>query len=145
MDSFEFSFDIALAPKVEISLTKREKIPYYTIAITDDLIDGQVKTLTSRFGENKVVEAITEKSLVKGDLVQIDKEGNVLDGGIFVEDASLSVSVVKDKKEQKKLLEKSANDEVVFDLKKAYPNDTEVSYILKISKEEAADVKDDFR
>lgn len=144
-DSFEFSFDIALAPKVEVSLTKREKIPYYNIAVTDDLIDGQIKTLTSRFGENKVVEAVTEKSLIKGDLVQVDKEGNVLDGGIFVEDAVLSVSVVKDKKEQKKLLGKSANDEVVFDVKKAYPNDTEVSYILKISKEEAADVKGDFR
>lgn len=144
-ESFEFSFDIALAPKVEVNLTKSQKIPYYNIIITDDLVDGQIKNLTSRFGENKVVKAITEKSLIKGDLVQVDKEGNVFDGGIFVEDAVLSVSVVKDKKEQKKLLGKSANEEVVFDVKKAYPNDTEVSYILKISKEEAADVKGDFR
>ena len=43
------------------------------------------------------------------------------------------------------MLGKKVGEDIVFDVKKAFPNDTEVSYILKISKEEAADVKGSFK
>ena len=143
--SFEFAFDIALAPKVEMKLTKRDKIPFYTIELTDELVDGQLKNLTGRFGENKVVENVSAESLVKGNIVQLDDDGNVLDNGILAEDTVLSVNVIKDKKEQKKFIGKAAGEEVVFDVKKAFPNDTEVSYILKITKEQAAEITGSFR
>lgn len=143
--SFEFAFDIALAPKVEMKLTKRDKIPFYTIELTDELVDGQLKNITGRFGENKVVETVSAESLVKGNIVQLDDAGNVLENGIFAEDTVLSVSVIKDKKEQKKFIGKAGGDEIVFDVKKAFPNDTEVSYILKITKEQAAEVTGSFR
>ncbi|MGQ1945854.1 trigger factor [Geofilum sp. OHC36d9] len=143
--SFEFAFDIALAPKVEMKLTKRDKIPYYTIEMTDELVDGQLKNITGRFGENKAVETVSAESLVKGNIVQLDDAGNVLENGIFAEDTVLSVSVIKDKKEQKKFIGKAVGEEVVFDVKKAFPNDTEVSYILKITKEQAAEVTGSFR
>ncbi len=144
-EKFEFAFDIALAPEVEISITKRDKIPFYTIEITDDLLDGQIKNLTSRFGENKTVDKTTDKSLIKGNIVELDKDGNVVEGGIFAEETVLSSSVIKDEKIQKELVGKAVGDEVVFDIKKAYPNDTEISYILKISKEEAEEVKGNFK
>lgn len=144
-DSFEFAFDIALAPEVEVKLTKREKLNYYKIAVSDDMVEGQIRNLTGRFGKNETVEAVTDKSLAKGSVVQIDKSGNVVEGGISAEDTVMSLAIVKDEKEKKKLLGKKVGETVDFDLKKAFPNDTEISYILKISKEEAAAVKGAFR
>ncbi len=144
-EKFEFSFDIALAPTIELSLTKRDKIPFYTITVTDELLDGQIKNLTSRFGENKTIDKTTEKSLIKGNIVQVTKEGEIVEGGIFAEDSVLSSNIIKDEKIKKELVGKAVGDEIIFDIKKAYPNDTEISYILNISKEEAENVKGNFK
>jgi len=126
-------------------LSKREKLPYYHIAVSDDMLDGQIKNLTGRFGTNDVVEAVTEKSLAKGDFVQVDKEGNAVEDGIVAEDAVMSIAIVKNDAQKKKLMGKKVGEEVVFDVKKAFPNDTEISYLLKITKEQAAEVKGDYK
>lgn len=144
-DSFEFAFDIALSPAVEVKLSKREKLPYYNIAVSDDMLDGQIKNLTGRFGTNDVVETVTDKSLAKGDFVQVDKDGNAVEDGIVAEDAVMSIAIVKNDAQKKKLLGKKVGEEVVFDVKKAFPNDTEISYLLKITKEQAAEVKGDYK
>lgn len=144
-DSFQFQFDIALSPEIDVKLSKRDKVNYYTIEVTDDVLDGHIKSMTSRFGKNEKVELISEKSLVKGDFVQVDKKGNEVEGGIKTEDSIMSLNIVKDEAEKKKMLGKKVGEDIVFDVKKAFPNDTEVSYILKISKEEAADVKGSFK
>ena len=68
--SFEFVFDVALASEVSVNLADVKEIPYYNITITDDMVDGQVKNMTARFGQNVVIDAVTEKSMVKGRLVQ---------------------------------------------------------------------------
>jgi trigger factor len=81
-EEFEFFFDIAEAPEIDINLSKKDKIVYNKIAVTDEMHDQQIKSITSRFGKQESVEVISEKSLVKGDLVQLDKDGNELEGGI---------------------------------------------------------------
>jgi trigger factor len=144
-DSFEFAFDIALSPSVEVKLSKRDKVPYYNIEVSDDMLDGQIKNLTGRFGTNDMVEAVTEKSLAKGDFVQVDNDGNPVEDGIVAEDAVMSMAIVKDDAQKKKLLAKKVDEAVIFDVKKAFPNDTEISYLLKITKEQAAEVTGDFK
>lgn len=144
-DSFDFAFDIALNPAIEVKLSKRDKVPYYTIQVTNDMLDGQVKSMTSRFGSSEKVEKVGAESLVKGDFIQLDANGNVLEGGIVAEDAVMSLAVVKDEAEKGKLLGKAVGDEVVFEPKKSFPNDTEISYLLKITKEQAAEVSGEFR
>ena len=41
-EQLDFIFDIALAPEFDAKLTDKDKVPYYTIEITDEMIDGQV-------------------------------------------------------------------------------------------------------
>lgn len=144
-DSFEFAFDIALNPQLEVKLSKREKIPYYTINITDDMVDGQVKSMTSRFGQNEKVDVVSEQSMVKGAFVQVDESGAVVEGGIATEDSVMSLAIVKDEDQKALLLGKKVGDEVTFDPAKAFPNATELSYLLKITKEEAEKVSGQFR
>lgn len=142
--TFEFLFDIALEPEVSLSLDKIKELPYYTIQITDDMLDGQVKNLTSRFGSYEVVEVVGEKSLVKGVLVQLGSDQKPLEGGLMNESAVMSVAIVKDDAEKAKLLGSKTGDTVVFDPKVAFPNDAELSYLLKVSKETVASVEGQF-
>ena len=50
-DTFTFAFDIAVAPEFDAKLTAKNKLPEYTIEITDEMIDKQVEAYTNRFGE----------------------------------------------------------------------------------------------
>ncbi|MDA3880231.1 MAG: trigger factor [Prolixibacteraceae bacterium] len=142
---FEFVFDIGFAPEVKISLDKRSKYTQYKIEITDELIDEHIKSYTNRFGESKDTDVVDAESVVRGNLVQLNADGNELEGGKQVEMAMLSVDVIKDDEIKKSFVGKKKGDEVVFDIKKAYPNDTEISYLLNIEKEEAAIIEGNFK
>ncbi|MDK2841972.1 MAG: trigger factor [Anaerophaga sp.] len=144
-EQFKFSFDLGLTPEVEVKLSKREKLPYYQIEITDDMVEGQKKNVTSRFGTTEKRDEAGEESLLKGDFVQLDQNNEEMEDGIKAEDAVMSISIIKNDKEKKKIVGAKVGDEIVFEPKKAFPNDTEISYLLKISKEEAAEVKGKFK
>ncbi len=144
-EDFEFFFDIAEAPEFELSLNKKDKIIYNKIAVTDEMLEQQMKSITSRFGKQESIEQPTETAVIKGDLVQLDKDGNELEDGIKAEDAVMSMSVVKDEDIKKQLMEVKVGETIVFNPRKAFPDDTELSYLLKIEKEEAANVDSDFK
>lgn len=143
-DKFDFVFDVAISPEVEVKLSKRDKLAYYNIEITDDMLNQQMDSVTARFGKNEKIEKVTEKSMVKGTFKEVDKKGTIIEDGIVAEDSVISMSVIKDEKESAKLLGAEVNSQLVFDPKKAFPNETEISYILKVDKEQAAEIKSSF-
>jgi len=142
---FEFAFDIGLAPEPKINLDKRSKYTQYNVEITDDLIDEHIKSYTNRFGESKDTDVAEAEGTIRGNLVQLDADGNEKEDGHKVENALLSIDVIKDEDIKKEFIGKKAGDEVVFDIKKAYPNDTEIGYLLNIEKEEAEKVEGNFK
>ncbi len=50
-DTFTFNFDVAVAPEFDAKLTGKNKLPEYTIEVTDEMIDKQVEAYANRFGE----------------------------------------------------------------------------------------------
>jgi trigger factor len=142
---FKFSFDLGLSPEIDIKLTKREKLPYYKIEVTDEMLEGQKKNVTSRFGTSETREDASEKSMLKGDFVQLDQNEEPLENGIKAEDTVLSCAIIKDDKEKEKIVGAKTGDVIVLEPKKAFPNETEISYLLKISKEKAAEVDGKFK
>ena len=142
---FEFKFDVAIAPEFELKLSAKDKVPFYSIKIDDELIDKYADNYTQRFGEFSHVDVIEEKDVLTTKIVQVDDKGEVLDGGLFVDEARLATDVIKDEKIKKQVLAAKKGDELIFDLKKAYPNDTEIAALLKIKAEEAANVSGDFK
>ncbi|MDA3927867.1 MAG: trigger factor family protein, partial [Prolixibacteraceae bacterium] len=142
---FEFIFDIGYAPEANVALDKRSKYTSYKITVSDDMIDKQVESYTNRFGESKATESVEETGTVRGDIAQLDSEGNILEGGASVEMALISIDVIKDKDINKSFLGKKVEDEVIFDIKKAYPNNTEIGYLLNIEKEAAEAIEGDFK
>lgn len=142
---FEFLFDIGYSPEVKLTLDKRTKIPYFKIKVTEDLIDQQAEAYAMRFGANEPADVIEEKETVRGDIVQLDAEGNVKEGGASAEMALISIDIIKDEEIKKSFIGKKADDVIVFDIRKAYPNNTELAYLLNIDKKDAENIEGDFR
>ena len=142
---FEFDFDLGLAPKLDISLTQKDKVALYEIQIDNKMINDTKESYGRRMGQMIPVEQIEGSELVKGDFVQIDKEGNPIDGGIFTEDAQISMEVVKDEKIKTSFMARQVDDTVDLDIRKAFPNDTEISSLLKIDKATVPEIVPTFR
>lgn len=142
---YTFMFDVAVAPEFTISLTGDDTVDYCNITVDDKLVDQQVDMYASRAGHYDKVEEYQDNDMLKGDLRELDAEGNTKEGGITVEGAVMMPNYIK-VEDQKKLFEGAKlGDIITFNPKKAYPeSDVEVSSLLKITKEEAADMTADF-
>lgn len=145
--TYTFVFDIAVAPEFKINLTAKDKIPYYQITVDDKLIEQQVDSYASRAGHYDKVEAFDpeERDMLKGDLVELDSKGKEKKEGIKVEEAILMPQYIKVAAQKKLFDGAKLGDTIKFNPKKAYPgNDAEVAALLKMKKEEVADLKSNF-
>ena len=140
-----FLFDIAVAPEFKVALSGKDKIPYYTISVDDKLIDQQVQMYASQGGEFVKAEVFSGNDTITGDLRQLDKKGNTLEDGITTEGGMIMPAYIKDDKQKKLFDGCKPGDIITFNPKKAYPdNDAEVAALLKVKKEDIADVNSDF-
>jgi len=144
-DSMEFFFDIAVAPEFKAELTGKDKVDFYEIKVDDKLIDDQVQMYASQAGEFVEAQEWSGNDTLKGDLRQLDENGNTLEGGMTTEGAMIMPSYVKGEDEKKKFDGAKPGDIIIFNPKKAYPdNDAEVAAMLKVDKEQVKDLTSDF-
>src|SRR5665647_1447187 len=142
---FTFSFELGLTPAIELKLSKKNKVNQYEIIIDEKMKNDYLDNYTRRYGELRKAEQTEEKDVIKGKIEAIDNNGNVLSEGPSVEDTSLGIDIIKDKEIKKAFIGKNVNDTIDFDLKKAFPNDTEIAGILHKKKEEVADLGANYR
>lgn len=145
MEDFEFLFDIALAPEFVAEVSSKDKVDYYTIEVTDEMVENQIKTYTQRNGKYEQVDAYTENDLLKGLLAELDESGNTKEGGIQVEGAVMMPSYMKNDDQKAIFANTKVNDVLVFNPNTAYDgNGAEIASLLKIDKEAAGEVKSNF-
>lgn len=144
-DEATFMFDIALAPQMDAKVSDKDIVDYYNIKVDDAMVDQQLQMYTGRAGSYQKVEAFEDKDMTKGTLTQLDENGSVLDGGIEVEGATILPSYIKDDAEKAKFNGSKLNDIITFNPSKAYTSEVELSSLLKITKEQAAEMKSDFQ
>jgi len=142
-EEFEFLFDLALAPEFEIDLSKKDKIKYYDIIVNDEMVDNQIKSYASRFGKYETVDTVEEKDMLKGELIELNTNKTPKTDGIRVEDAVMAADRMT--KAQKELfVNAKKGDTIIFNPQKAFNNEVEISSLMKISKEEAKELKSNF-
>ena len=140
-----FVFDIAVAPEFKVALSGKDKIAYYTIDVDDKLIDQQVQMYASQGGEFVKAEVFSGNDTITGDLRQLDEKGNTLEGGITTESGMIMPAYIKEDKQKKLFDGCKPGDIITFNPKKAYPdNDAEVAALLKVKKEDVADMNSEF-
>ncbi len=145
-DEFNFSFDIAIAPAIELSLTKKDKVTYYTIDVDKKMIDQQTASYRGRFGKYVKAEETGEKDVIKGKLVELDDKGSVKEDGVNVESAMISPNYMKKDDEKKKCYGKKIGESFDFNPFNAFGgSEVELASLLKMDKEKAKEFKSDCR
>lgn len=145
MEEFEFVFDIALAPEFKAEVSNTDKVDYYTIEVTDEMVENQVKAYTQRNGKYDQVSAYEDNDMLKGLIAELDENGNTKEGGIQVAGAVLMPSYMKNDEQKAIFANAKVNDILVFNPNAAYDgHDAEIASLLKIEKEAAAEMKSNF-
>lgn len=130
---FTFEFEIALAPKFDATLDKNDKLAYYRIQPTDEMIEGQVNAYAQRCGEYKKVDSFENGDMLKGTLTES------VEDGIVVRDAVMMPSYMKNDDQKALFAGAKVNDVVTFNPSVAFDNnEAELSSLLKVEKGEVA-------
>lgn len=139
-ESFTFKFDLAIAPEFEVSLSKDDKINYYNVEVSDEMVETQIDMYRQRGGKYDKVESYEDNDMVKGVITELNVENPV-----SAENAVLLPKYFKNE-DQKKLFEGAkTNDVVTFNPSVAYDNnEAELTSLLKIEKGDALNHKGEF-
>ena len=139
-ESFTFKFELAIAPEFEVSLSKDDKINYYNVEVTDEMVENQINMYRQRGGSYEKVDSYEDNDMVKGVITELNVENPV-----SVENAVLLPKYFKND-DQKKLFEGAkVNDVITFNPSVAYDNnEAEMTSLLKVEKEDVANHKGEF-
>lgn len=145
-DNFTFYFDIALAPEFDASVSKDDSLTYYQIKVTDEMIDSQISSYTQRNGKYDKVDEYKANDMMKGSLVELNADGSVKDDGIKVDDTALMPAYFAEESVKALFDGAKTGSEIVFNPSAAYKdNAVQLSSLLALKKEEAENVKSDFK
>lgn len=142
---FEFIFDLAIAPQFDVNISKKDKVTAYQITADDKMVQNYVSSYTRRYGRFIEADSVSGNEMIKGQLDQIDENGKLVEAGHTVEDVSIYLDIAKDEDEKKAFIGAKVGDIVKFNVKKAFPNDFEISNLLKIDKDKVAEAASTFQ
>ena len=136
--TFTFVFDVALAPELDTKMTAKNKVTYYRVKVTDDMVNNQVNNYADRYGTYQDADEVQENDIVRGNIKENKEDG------ISKEDAVIYPRYMKDEEIKKQFLGLKKGDNVVFNPMKAFDSETEVAYLLGIDKDVAKQLTTDF-
>jgi trigger factor len=128
---FNFYFDVGLAPEFEVELGEDIKIPYYVVEIDEKEVDNALNDIKMRFGEEENPEKAEETDGFQGTFREVDEAGEVVEGGLehkgYFKIEDIKLKTVKDN-----FIGKGAGDVVVFNLMKAFKDESKVRSLLHL-------------
>lgn len=144
---YTFEYEVGIAPKLDIEVNKEIKVPYDIIEVDSKMLEEQDKALRARFGSQESGEEADATALVKGAIMQLDADGNVMtsEDAIQVVAGIVSPQHFASKEEADKFLGKKVGDKVVFNPAKAEgDNKVALASMLNVDKEKVEGLTSDF-
>lgn len=144
-DNFEFNYEVGLAPEFTIDLSSKDKLTQYEIKVDDETLQSRSKNIRRSYGKMTNPDVSADDDVLYAQLTQLSPDGSVFEDGI-VNTTSVRLDQIIDEKIKKSLIGLKKDDELVFDIQKAFKNDAaKVAALLGIEEAEAADLKSNFR
>lgn len=140
---FEFEFELGLAPKFELNVLDKIKVEKYQINIDDKLLNNQIKDLARRYGKMSESNSITEDDFINGTFEEVDKNGELLEGGLS-NSSSWLISNIENKKVKKALIGLTNGQSVIIKYDQ-FDNDDEKARLLGVKKDELIFKKSSFK
>ena len=122
----EFMFEIGEAPKIEVALSKDDKLTYNKIKVDAQMIEGYKDNYLRRYGRLVDVEAVAKDEALT---VALDN------GEIAVDDAYVGLISMSDE-ERAAFLGKKVGDKMEVDVNELYKSASQRAAILKVKEEE---------
>jgi trigger factor len=126
-DEFVFDFDIALAPKVEVKVSKEDKIPYYTVNTTAKALKDYKTGLLKQFGTLETGKAAKEDDFIIADFEAADQK---------IEGSYVALRSIQDADIKASFVGKKAGDAMDVDIVKTFSNEADRAAMFKVKKEE---------
>ncbi len=131
-NSYEFVFDLALSPKVEFTVSKEDKIVFYNAIISDEAKKSYKSNMLRQFGKLESTDEVKEEDFIVADLTQGED--------IKIEGTYITLKQIDNKTNKKKFIGKKVGDSIEVDVNKFFTNETDRAALLKIKKEELANI-----
>ena len=127
-ESYDFVFDIALAPELNFTLSKDDKIVSYEVEVSEESRKSYKSNLLKQYGKLENTDEIHEDDFIIADLEQ---------EGMKIEGTYITLRTIEDKS---LFLGKKAGESFEIDVNKTFTNETDRAAMLKVKKEELADL-----
>ena len=134
-NDFTFKFDIAQNPQINLELSKDDKIPYYNIEVSEAARDEMKQNMLKQYGSLEEGEAAKEDDFIIVDFVQ----GETRVEGAYVALRSISEAV------KPSFVGLKAGDSIDVNVNEAFENETDRASMLKVKKEELANLDPMFK
>lgn len=144
---YNFEYEVGMAPAFDVKIDKDLNVPYYTIEVTDEMLNEQDTALRERFGAQVPGEEADAKALIKGAIMELNADGTVKtsEDAIQVVDGIVAPMYFTDKEQAALFLGKKVGDKVVFNpAATCNSSAAELASMLHVDKDKAAEVKSDF-
>lgn len=142
---FTFTFNVGIAPEIDTHVNKDLTVPYYTIEVSDEMVERQNEMYRNRFGAQVPGETVEPNALVKGVITELNEEGNVKEGGILNENGIVSPQYFKNDDQRAAFMDKKLGDVVKFNPWVACGESVvELSSMLNIDKADSEEAKGEF-
>lgn len=132
---FEFEYQIGLVEEFSYDLSSKTKLTGYRIAVDDKTIDDTLTDLKKRFGKVSYPEVSEAQDSLFGALRPKDSTSEAADN-LKKENAIIQIEKVETK-QQAKFVGVKKDEEVEFNPREIYSDETLITELLQLSPEEA--------
>lgn len=129
-NDFNFKFDVALHPEISVELGEADELPYYAITVTADAKAEMKKNLLGQYGQLVDAEAAKEEDFIIADFEQ----GETRVEGTYVALRSVAEAV------RPAFVGIKPGDSLNVNVNEAFTNEADRASMLKLSKDELANL-----
>ncbi len=144
LQSIEFSYEVGLAPTIEIPALEGIEVPYYTIEPEKEKVDERVHDLRRQYGQLRDVEEAGKEDMLMGTLEELDEEGTPKKEGISNE-TSIGLEQLSDEEMKEQLVGLQKGATIDLDPHRISKGPEDLAKMLGIEKEEAEGMNARFR
>lgn len=123
---FEFVFKIGLAPRVELNLSKEDKVEKFVVTPSEDMVAGYRENFLKRYGKLEEVDVVTREEAVSVTLSNDE---------MTIEDAYIGL-ISMDEAERAVFIGKKVGDQMEVNINELYKKPEQRAAILSVQQEE---------
>lgn len=146
-ETVTFCYQIGMAPKLDMKFDQSVELPFYNIAVSEEMLKEQDEALRQQAGVQEPGQEYAPRALVKGSIMQLNEDGTIKEGedAIQVTDGILAPFLFKSKEQADKFEGTKVGDKVVFNaFETCDGNEAELSSMLHIKREDIEKARGNF-